>query len=101
MCINPERFFNEYYVRIVNIDTREYVRKEYPPAYHISRECERLNSDFHNYLIPKEIKERGDDEIKKYRAWFKEFLDSDILEHAKICNFRIGVGVKVWIVCQS
>lgn len=40
------------------------------PCYHAYRNCERLFSGFSNYMIPEEIRLRGDDEVKRYREWF-------------------------------
>ncbi len=38
-----------------------------PPKYHYNRECEFLSKDYLNCLIPREIEERGKDEIQKFR----------------------------------
>lgn len=36
------------------------------PRYHLDKDCELLNSDYINYEIPEEIKERGPEEIRKF-----------------------------------
>ncbi len=46
-----------------------YVFDSGTPKYHKSEACESLTKDFYNFLIPHEIKEQGNDAVKK----FKEF----------------------------
>jgi len=69
---NPEHFFDEYYDVLVNEDSYQYVFESGRSAYHKSLNCPKLHSDFQNFEIPKEIKDRGNEEVKKYRAWFKD-----------------------------
>lgn len=71
MLENPTRFFQDYYKHLIKVDSFTFVFENTNPAYHLNFECPRLHADFKNYLIPTEIKERGQDEIDKYRAWFK------------------------------
>jgi hypothetical protein len=42
------------------------------PSYHYDENCKYLNSDYHNYDIPLEIK---DEDIEKYREFFLENID--------------------------
>ena len=53
-------------------DTKNHVYKWLPPAYHFSSSCERLRSDYQNFEIPPEIKDKGDSEIAKFREFFSE-----------------------------
>ena len=69
---NPEKYFTEIYDPIYIPDSKKYVYKEQQPAYHLYDDCGRLHADFSNVELPQEIKERGDDEIERFRQWFKE-----------------------------
>ena len=69
---NPENYFKQIYDPIVVYDSKKYVYKEHQPAYHIDKDCKRLHSDFTNFELPQEIKERGDLEIERFRKWFSE-----------------------------
>lgn len=69
---NPENYFKHIYDPIVINDSKKYVYKEHQPAYHIDKDCKRLHSDFTNFELPQEIKERGDLEIERFRKWFSE-----------------------------
>lgn len=75
---DPEKFFNELYVSIgPRKDTFTYIF-EYEgkkPAYHKIPNCERLNSDYANFIIPKEIKDKGPDHVKEFRVWFKSVAE--------------------------
>jgi hypothetical protein len=42
------------------------------PSYHYDENCKYLNSDYHNYDIPLEIR---DEDIEKYREFFLENID--------------------------
>lgn len=75
---NPEKVFSVYKKR-KKVDTKQYVYEGHQPAYHTRKDCPNLQSKYRNYEIPVEIKERGDEEIQKFRQWFKEnqiFLES-------------------------
>lgn len=67
---DPAEFFEKYKKRDSS-DTKVWVYEGLAPSYHHSLECERLNSDFTNYKIPKEIKVKGDVAIQEFRFWFK------------------------------
>ena len=69
---NPERFFKDYFMVLNKTDSYQYVFENITPAYHKSINCPRLHSSFQNFKIPDEIKEKGVNEIVKYRAWFKD-----------------------------
>ena len=71
---NPQDFINSYYIPVTQKDNTKYIFEGGKPAYHQNCECERLNSNFKNFLIPVEIKERGNDEIQKFRIWFKQSM---------------------------
>lgn len=39
------------------------------PKYHLYKDCKYLNQDFDNYLIPVEIKEKGQDAIRQFQQY--------------------------------
>lgn len=69
---DPETFIQEFYVPIENTDNLRYVYEGGKPAYHAKPDCDRLNSNYRNFEIPEEIREKGKDEVLKFRSWFKE-----------------------------
>ena len=69
---NPEKFTAEFYNPIEVNDTLRYVYEEQQPAYHVDSSCPRLQSSFHNFVIPEEIKTQGHEKILEFRRWFKE-----------------------------
>ena len=68
---NPEEFLSSMYIKNKPIDTKRFVYEGYLPAYHDSKECEKLNSSYDNFEIPAEIIHKGDTEIERFRKWFK------------------------------
>lgn len=69
---NPEGFLKANFMAVNTRDTKAYVVKLGPPAYHFNPNCERLLSNFHNYRLPSEIKRRGNEIIDEFRNWFEE-----------------------------
>jgi hypothetical protein len=90
-CENPIENIDELYNPLEVVDNKEFVYEGGNPSYHKSESCERLHSNFINFRIPEQIKEKGDEAIEEYRKWFKEnqriFLEKpDVFEmrlHAK------------------
>lgn len=68
---NPENFVLNYYQPIEVVDTYRFLYPEVAPAYHNDPKCERLNSNFRNTEIPIQIREKGKDEVIKFREWYK------------------------------
>ena len=94
--MNPEKFIEEIYQRVEIIDNFRYVFEGESPCYHRREDCERLHSEFRNYEIPQTIRERGLDEVQRYRAWFKDnmyLLDGkkDVLEMRIYVAFGVHV----------
>src|SRR5690554_3292584 len=71
-CENPIENIDTIYKPIEITDNHEFVYEGSNPSYHKYENCDRLSSNFINYRLPAEIKERGDDAIEEYRKWFKE-----------------------------
>lgn len=65
-----EKFVLVFYVPIEVVDTFRYVFPENQPAYHKNGTCLRLNSNFINIEIPAVIREKGPDEVMKFREWY-------------------------------
>ncbi len=80
---NPEKFVVEYYEPIVVVDSYRYLQAENQPAYHINSNCKRLKSNFINIEIPLPIRDKGKDEVYKFRDWYKntEFKNDDITDY--------------------
>lgn len=69
---DPENFFTEIYTPLKEkVDTYSYVYEREKPAYHNSIDCPLIHSDYNNFEIPEVIKNKGIDEIKRFRNWFK------------------------------
>lgn len=96
---NPKEFHDLYFNRILVEDSKKYIYPEKQPSYHKDRNCEMINHNFTNFEIPNEIRTRGDKEIFRLRAWFKENQDlykSDITifwEKLKL-EFKLERGLK-------
>lgn len=68
---NPELFVKEYYKPIESIDKLKYVYEGGKASYHSNPSCERLNSSYKNFEIPEEVREKGKDEVQRFRSWFR------------------------------
>ena len=90
---DPETFIQEYYVPIENTDNLRYVYEGGKPAYHSKSDCERLNSNYRNFEIPEEIREKGKDEVLRFRSWFKE--NQYLLEKPDIFVARLQMAFGV------
>lgn len=78
--LNPQKFIDCIYQKMQIIDHYKYVYEGKVPCYHVTSECERLNAEFRNYLVPQTIREKGSYYVDIYRKWFKEniyLLDKD------------------------
>lgn len=75
---DPELFFKDLYVPLpAHKDTFFYIY-DYDgkkPAYHKTTNCERLNSAFENFVIPKQIRDKGKGDVLEFRQWFKTVED--------------------------
>lgn len=79
---DPEKFFTEFYKPIERKDTYSLVYEGTPPSYHKNIDCLRMKSDFRNFEIPEEIKEKGVEEVTIFRKWFIE--NRHLLEKPKV-----------------
>ena len=69
---DPANFTKHKYKKIIKSDSFSYIYEGGIPAYHLDEHCDKLKLDFTNFELPSEIKEKGEDEIKKFRNWFKQ-----------------------------
>lgn len=76
-----ENFFTDKHIRTKHsIDTKTFAFEGGCPAYHSSATCPKLSANYSNLLIPVEVKEKGDSEIRKFRHFCKEnryLIDTD------------------------
>ncbi len=105
---NPESFVDEHYNQLTLDNTNVFVFENANPAYHSDYNCPRIRADFKNYLVPREIIERGATEIEKYRAWFKEVAylleeDDEIKKEIFLerCRLRFHLSVKPEIYSKN
>jgi hypothetical protein len=102
---NPEQFLKVCYEKLKNIDDYKYVFESQPPAYHSRPDCDRLLSNYFNFEIPAEIKERaiaqgGEEKLKiivhEFRHWFAEnmtFLETDLKKFLQNLEIRWNVQI--------
>lgn len=90
---NLEKYFLEIYKPYEPVDTYTYVYEGQKPSYHKHSCCPRLQSDFQNFEVPQEIKDKGVNAVKGFRQWFesvKHLLDKpDIF----VERLRIKYGI--------
>ncbi len=80
-----DNFLLNFYKPIEVKDTYRYVYPETQPAYHKDDTCGRLNSNFQNIEVPITIQEKGENEVTKFRDWYKEttFKEDDPKDYIK------------------
>lgn len=109
LMIHPEKVIQEMYVPVLSNEWRRYsvggknynhnrlvYNTDIAPCYHLDPDCDRLNSEFHNWIIPDAISEKGEEVVERYRRWFSQ--NTDLLEKTPdIFKARIGIafGMKV------
>ena len=69
---DPSNWFETIYKPKNNNDTFRFVYEGRKPAYHNSPNCDRLLSDFRNFEIPQIIRDKGNEEVVKFRNWFEK-----------------------------
>lgn len=96
----PNSFFETYYKQQeADADTLEWVDPPKLPSYHLNHQCSALNSDYKNYKIPEQIREKGSQVVWDYRNWFKTV--QYLLERGDVDAFiarlfsRWGIAVRV------
>lgn len=90
---NPENYFKQIYDPMIVYDSKKYVFKEHQPAFHTTIDCKKLHSDFKNFELPREIIERGDLEIERFRKWFME--NQYLLEDPEKFVMRLKLAFKI------
>lgn len=76
MLENPEHFFGKVYQKI-ETEKDDYIYTSPPkaPAYHENLDCPLLHSDYKNFIIPEEIRNRGPEKVREFRKWFSTIQD--------------------------
>jgi hypothetical protein len=68
---DPDKYFTEIYVPYHPVDTYTYIYEGRSPSYHEFADCPRLNSDYENFEVPKEIRSQGHEVVEEFREWFE------------------------------
>jgi hypothetical protein len=68
---DPEKYFTTIYKPYKPKDTFSFVYEGKKPGYHQYSCCPMLNSDYQNFPIPEQIKEKGQTAVIEFREWFK------------------------------
>jgi len=71
-----------------------------PAAFHLDRKCENLLADYEGYEIPVEVRERGREEIERFRRWChdNEQLaeeDPDRFQFRAVHEFRLQSNPRI------
>jgi len=69
----PECFVDKYYGAMRKRDDEDLVFPSSSPAYHCRGDCDRLRSEYTNYMIPEQITEKAKSDpsvVSHYRKWF-------------------------------
>lgn len=90
---DPLNFISDYYVPVVTKDNFNYIFEGGKPAYHKVFTCDRLNSDYQNFKIPDQIKEKGREAVVEFRQWFKQ--NSHLMEKPDVFIERIRLKYKI------
>jgi hypothetical protein len=101
---DPENFVGLYYNPIYREDTFRYVYENGQPAYHKLQACPRLNSQFKNFEVPEEIREKGREEVTRFRNWFKqnrELFENDTKRFSEMLELYFSVRVNPKTIEQN
>lgn len=90
---DPDKYFTEIYIPYKPKDTFSYVYEGKNPSYHKHSSCPRLKSNYQNFEIPQEIKDKGAESVKEFRLWFETV--KDLLEEPDIFveRLRLKYGI--------
>lgn len=105
---DQDKFITHVYkpLEVNNEDSLKYVYEiNNGPAFHNSIDCQNLNSDFKNFLIPEELRARayrsGGYEkewrvVREFRSWFIEnrrLFETDLAEFLKKLDIRFNINI--------
>lgn len=98
---HPEKFVDYVYRRIRPQFNDNYVfdRGSYP-CYHLFPDCQRLRSEYHNWLIPQAIKDKGHESVESFRSWIKASFELQELIDNDPEAFQFRVQQKFGVVVQ-
>lgn len=69
---DAEYFINTYYIPMEVEDSTDVVFDNKPPAYHLSKTCQWLLSDYTNIKVPSVISKKGEEEVLAFKQWVQE-----------------------------
>mgnify|MGYP000352573154 CR=1 FL=1 len=101
---DSDLFFAETYVPRKGEDTLTMVYEGNTPSYHENIECNRLRSDYENFKIPPDIRQKGKVAVNEFREWFKtvehlykEAPDILTVSSRVTCKSSISKGLPIGI----
>lgn len=87
---DPEKYFTQIYIPIPEgHDTFTMVYEGKQPCFHADDDCDLLNSEYHNFMVPERIREQGKDKVKEFRAWFKSH--EHLLNNKEVWEFHFAL----------
>src|SRR5690606_28021445 len=92
---DPENFSTKYYKPIKVKDSLRFVYPEKQPSFHKDSTCPMLQSNFVNFEIPEEVREKGENEVKRFRAWYAE--NKILLENGEVEKFILKMQANFFI----
>jgi hypothetical protein len=95
--MNPQKFFNEYYKFVEPQDASKFIFFATAPSYHVKQTCDRLNSDYVNYLTPSEVLAKGSSEVLRFKMWCasNKYLIDENKKDVFFERCRLAFGLKI------
>lgn len=76
LCEYPNHFLASMADRVRNGSGNMLLANK-PPAFHKTQQCKFAHSDYTNYIIPEEVKLRGQAAVEAFRKWFAQKLEQN------------------------
>lgn len=94
----PENFVKEVYQKAHFHQNPNYIYPDGAPAFHYYSDCENMNSDYSNIVVPDEIKAQGEEVVQEFRKWFMnhDYLSEDTLTFR--CRMKFGLKTNFKVV---
>ena len=92
---NPYSYFASYKKVTKKEDTYSYTTERDKPSCHKDRNCEYLNANFSNYIIPEEVQAQGVQKCREFRKWFRaneELLEDEPTKFSELLQEKYGVS---------
>ncbi|MBC8213134.1 MAG: hypothetical protein H8E71_00615 [Candidatus Marinimicrobia bacterium] len=96
---SPENYFTEIYKPVKVKEKHNFVYVGSQPCYHTEYDCQRLNANYKNYEIPRDIREKGKNAVDAFRTWFNSVhylleIDPDVFVARLYARWGILTNVK-------